>query len=217
MKKNIIAVSLAMVLFVAGAGIASAHVVVKPAEVSVGAFTDFTVGVPVERDVPTIGIKIVIPEGLDFVTPLLKPGWKIDVKRGAPVNATADDGDAVTAGPVTEISWTGNEIPAGFKDAFTFSAKAPIKVGSVQWKAYQTYKDGAVVSWDVSADAQPKGADGKPDFSKSGPYSETKVVDDLAASTSNGEESKNDSKSETLTLALSVIAIIMAGYSLYKK
>ncbi len=213
MKKYSFSVAaVAAAMFLGAYGFASAHVTVKPGEVKIGAFTDFSVGVPVEKDVPTIGIRLVIPEGLESISPHLKPGWKIDIKRGA----AAAGSEHGAEGPVTEISWTGNEIPAGFKDLFTFSAKAPSKAGSVQWKAYQTYKDGTIVSWDASAETQPKGPDGKPDFSKVGPYSETKIIDDLAQNNTE-EQEDGRSRTESLTLGLSLIAIIAAGYSIYKK
>lgn len=176
MKKNIVsAVLFSAAMFIGSVSIASAHVSVKPNEAKVGAFTSFSVGVPVERDVPTVAIRLVIPEGLNHVTPVVKPGWKIEVKRGA----ASGEGEHADEAAITEITWSGNEIPAGFRDDFGFSAQVPTSATTLQWKAYQTYKDGAVVSWDLAGDQQPKDAAGKPDFSKSGPYSETKVIDDL--------------------------------------
>src|SRR4051812_36632548 len=92
-----------------------AHVVVKPSQVGVGAFQTFSIGVPVEKDVPTIGLRLIVPEGLEYVSPNVKPGWRIAMKKsGTGENAK-----------VTEISWTGGLIPAGQRDDFVFSAKVP--------------------------------------------------------------------------------------------
>lgn len=148
---------------------ASAHVTVKPNQVGVGAWQTFNVSVPVERDVATVGIRLVIPAGLEYVTPNVKPGWKVDtVKMGEGEEAM-----------VHEIIWTGGSIPAGMRDDFFFSAHVPAEEGTLQWKAYQTYADGTIVSWDINEADQPKDAKGEEDFSAKGPYSETKIINDL--------------------------------------
>jgi uncharacterized protein YcnI len=160
-------------LVISFASVASAHVVVKPGEVLTSTYTTFNVGVPVEKDIATTRIKLDIPAGLGGVMPTLKPGWTIQVeKEGSGEGAV-----------VKSITWSGNEIGAGYRDDFTFSAKTPDKPTELQWKAYQTYSDGSVVAWDLTEDAQPKKADGSPDFSKSGPFSVTKVLGESAQDT----------------------------------
>ncbi len=174
----------------------SAHVVVKPSEVGIGAFQTFSIGVPVEKDIPTIGIKLLIPEGLDYVSPNVKSGWKINTKKS---------GTGETS-KVTEIDWTGGVIPSGQRDDFVFSAKVPSTATSLVWKAYQTYQDGTVVSWDISSSEQPKKSDGSPDFSKSGPFSETKIIDDLSTKKS----------SSSTPLVISIVALVFSIISLGK-
>lgn len=151
------------VLFASSA--VSAHVVVKPAEVTTASFQTFTVSVPNEKDVANTSIRLVIPDGLKHVTPSIKQGWNITAEK---------EGTGETA--ITKsLTWAGNRIPAGFRDDFTFSAQAPASPAELQWKAYQTYEDGKVVSWDIENDKQPKKSDGSPDFSTSGPFSVTKI------------------------------------------
>jgi uncharacterized protein YcnI len=58
---------------------AFAHVVVRPAQVGVGAFQTFTVGVPNEKDKATVAVRLVLPEGLGHVSPNVKPGWTIEL------------------------------------------------------------------------------------------------------------------------------------------
>lgn len=151
---------------------ASAHVTVKPAQVNIGAFQSFSVGVPVEKNVPTVGLKLIIPEGLEYVTPNVKPGWKITTKKSG----------TSTESHITEINWLYGSIPAGMRDEFMFSAKVPTTEGVLTWKAYQTYSDGTVVAWD----ADPKVIDHEMEMgtttSKLEPYSITNVVDDLSTS-----------------------------------
>lgn len=158
-----------------------AHAVVKPNSVGVGSFQTFTLGVPSEKPVATTGVRLVIPEGLDFVSPNVKPGWKIEIKKAAAPGGpqVADDGDVVE-GRVTEIVWSGGSIPAEQRDDFMFSAKVPAKPTDLQWRVYQTYQDGTAIAWDQDPKApQPKDSKGNNDFSKVGPYSVTKVTNDL--------------------------------------
>ena len=84
---------------------------------------------------------------------------------------------------ITEITWTGGSIPAGQRDDFFFSAQVPAKESSIQWKAYQTYENGDVVSWDQNpADLKNMTDDEKEEAEKTGkgPYSETAIINDLS-------------------------------------
>lgn len=101
----------------------------KPAQVGVAAYQTFTAGVPNEKDIPTTGLRVVIPEGMTSVMPIVKPGWTISTK-------TVKVGDKEN---VSEIIWSGGSIPAGQRDEFGFSAKSPASEATVQWKTYQTY------------------------------------------------------------------------------
>ena len=156
MKRFALLISLIGSMLVAP--IASAHVVVKPAQVPTGSFESFSVGVPNEKDIPTTSLRLVMPDGLQYVSAKLAPGWKVDITK----TGTGEDAK------VTEITWSGNEIPAGFRDDFVFSAKVPDSATDLTWKAYQTYQDGTVVAWDMK--------DNGKDEEGSTPASITKVV-----------------------------------------
>jgi uncharacterized protein YcnI len=205
---------------------ASAHAVVSPKQANVAAFTDFSLGVPSEKPIATITVRLLIPDGLNFVSPYVKPGWHIDVKTGpAQAGAVAADGDTETT-RITEIDWTGGNIPAGEKDEFKFSAQVPAQASTLNWKVYQTYQDGSVVSWDQAPGAsQPMDASGKMDFSKVGPYSTTEVINDLAAGAAGASGSQagsnaTDSASSTkvnASLALSIVALVFALWATRKK
>lgn len=178
-----------------------AHVVVKPNSVGIGTYQSFTVGVPVEKDMPTTELRLVIPEGLAHITPNVKPGWKITVKKAAEGEDSA----------ITEIKWEGGIIPEGQRDEFVFSAKVPASATELHWKAYQTYQDGTVVAWDAAHEAETGHSDTSAE--KSGPYSTTQVVDDLKAYTSVGStQSEQYDTSMILSvfaISLSVLAIAM--------
>ncbi len=203
MHRKFTTISLSLLLL-GYATAAFAHAVVKPSQTGIGQFTTFTLGVPVERDVPTVGVRLVVPDGLQYVSPNVKPGWKIEVKR------ESSQADA----PISEISWTGGVIPAGLRDDFIFSAKVPAAATTLAWKVYQTYQDRSVVSWDQSpATPQPQTASDTPDFSSVGPYSQTAVVNDLANAPAAGVASS----APQLPLILSVVALVISFAALRRK
>ncbi|MFZ1324004.1 MAG: DUF1775 domain-containing protein [Candidatus Saccharimonadales bacterium] len=163
-KRTWLVVSAAMTASLVMAGSASAHVVVRPAEVKTASFTTFTIGVPVEKAIPTTSVKLLVPEGLQYVSPTLKANWTVNTGK-------TGEGEAAI---ITSITWSGNSIPAGFRDEFSFSAKVPGNAAELQWKAYQTYADGTVVAWDQAENSQQEGTN-------SGPFSVTKVVTETEA------------------------------------
>lgn len=212
----------------------SAHVTVKPAEVGVGQRLNFAVSVPTEENNPTTSVRLVIPQGLQSVRPNVKPGWNVQIKRvgesmkGEVLNTGEKAPDPET---VTEIIWSGGQIPAEMRDEFVFSAQAPAEETSLNWKAYQTYSDGAVVAWDAdpktvaeyeknkgqaffSGENNPNAGDD--DHSAPKPYSITKVVNDLAGSPkpATAQALIQDDKESNLPLILSAIAVIISGFAL---
>jgi uncharacterized protein YcnI len=192
--------------FLLSATPAFAHVIVKPSEAGVAAFQTFTMGVPSEKDNPTVALRLVIPDGLQSVSPNVKPGWTIDIKK----QGSGDDAK------VTEIDWTGGSIPAGQRDDFIFSAQVPSKETSLQWKAFQTYEDGSVVSWDQNPDSMKNLSDEQMEANEKkglGPYSMTNVINDLTPSTSPGRQ--NRATKESLPTVLSIVAIALALGALY--
>jgi uncharacterized protein YcnI len=181
-----------------------AHVVVKPNQVGVAQYQTFTVGVPNEKEVPVTGLRLVIPEGVKSVSPNVKSGWTIKIVK------TGGGEDA----HVTEIDWTGGSIPAGQRDDFLFSAQVPSNETTLTWKAYQTYKDGSVVSWDQGPVSNQTDEQKEESEKKGlGPYSQTKIVNDLAvletpvASNSSSEKSNRAMTYSIVALALSICAL----------
>ncbi len=164
-----------------------AHVVVTPKQTGVGSWLTFTVSVPNEKDVATTEIRLALPEGIHEVTPTMKPGWTITVEK--------------KGGIASAIVWKG-QLPAGFRDDFTFSTQAPPTAGDLAWKAYQTYQGGIVVKWD----ADPKSPEARdPEAMEKmnmGPYSVTKVVDDLTVPVVSGSDA---------SLPFSIMALILAA------
>ncbi len=178
-----------MALF--AANVASAHVVVKPATAGVGSFTSFSMGVPSEKDAATVSVRLMLPAGLSYVTPNVKPGWTISEKTD------------MGTGAVTEIDWTGGTIPSKERDEFMFSAQVPATETTLAWKAYQTYSDGSVVAWDAAPVAKGSGA------AETTPYSTTKVVNDLAAAPA----PVKDRSGTALTISLVALVFSVIAFS----
>ncbi|HEX8227350.1 MAG TPA: YcnI family protein [Candidatus Saccharimonadales bacterium] len=179
---------------------AFAHVTVTPKEAGAGSRTTFTASVPNEKEVPVTGLKLNIPAGLKSVQPTVHAGWQIE---------TTKDG----AGDINTITWSGGTIPAGQRDDFTFRGMLPAAKGDLQWKAYQTYADGTTVAWDQAPTKE------ETEGGNTGPYSVTKVVDDLAAGekTAATAATTPESPSNTLPLALSLLALVLSAIALTRR
>jgi uncharacterized protein YcnI len=171
---------------------AFAHVVVKPAQVGTAAFQTFTMGVPNEKDNPTIAVRLMIPDGLKYVSPNVKPGWTINVKK----SGTGEDAK------VTEIDWIGGSIPVGQRDDFIFSAQVPSKETLLKWDAYQVYQNGETVAWAHEPSKNPD------DDSAPPPHSLTQVVNDLADTSSSHDAMRMD-KSEEHSDGASEMNVVM--------
>lgn len=199
-KLSIIGTYISMMVLAFGATV-SAHVVVRPAEVVTAGFQTFTVGVPNEKDIPTTSIKLLIPDGLRHVSPTQKAGWQI---------ATAKQGTGEET-VITSITWSGGAVNPGLRDDFTFSAQVPETATELQWKAYQTYADGTVVSWDQAGDGGHGEAAGN-----TGPFSVTTVVAESTQDTSakNANQTAADAKkaaSRSLYVAAAGVVVGLMG------
>lgn len=181
-------------VFIFMGGVASAHVVVKPSEVETAGFQSFVIGVPNEKDISTTSVKLEIPEGLKYVTPTQKAGWKIDIEK----SGVGEDSK------VQSITWSGNEIKAGFRDDFSFSAQVPTTESEIKWKAYQTYADGVIVGWDQDpASNTVNGESVKP-------YSVTKVVSSLGNEVAaDGNPLLAADRTGNLSLSISIAAVVV--------
>ncbi|HVX48105.1 MAG TPA: DUF1775 domain-containing protein [Candidatus Saccharimonadales bacterium] len=188
MKKLLTAAVTTVTIVLALPSVAFAHVIVTPGQAGVGQELVFNVSVPNERDTAVSSVKLDIPKGVSDVTPTITPGWHITTSG--------------SKGDVTEIIWTGN-IPVGQRADFSLSAQVPPSPTQLDWKAYQTYADGTVVHWDQ----KPMGSDDA--SSTAGPFSVTKVVDDLNQSVSSEDDA--DSHKTTLAFVFSVAALALSA------
>ncbi|MEI6478138.1 MAG: DUF1775 domain-containing protein [bacterium] len=202
MKKSLLGFVATLGLVMLSAGVASAHVVITPSQVGVATTQTFSISVPNEKDnVSVTGLRLVLPGGLADVMPTVQLGWNIATK--------ADD-----KGKLTEISWIGGVIPAGQRLDFTFRAQVPGTQGALNWKAYQTFSDGTITSWDQAPVA------GRANDDSLTPYSETTIINDLAATptpVTGATSTGRDSASRALAAVALIVAVAGCFLGLRKK
>ncbi len=204
-RKILTAMSVVMVALATICGTAVAHVVVKPGDVPTASFQTFSVSMPNERDTAVSALKLVLPEGLQSVSPTQKPGWHITEEK-------TGEGEAAK---VTSITWDGGAIDPELRDDFTFSAKVPDTTTELVWKAYQTYADGTTVSWD-----QKPTAAANDDSKTAGPYSVTRVTVSAPTKTATTDTTPNN-RAATLAVYIAaasfVISLIALGFATRQK
>lgn len=186
------------------APVASAHVVVSPRETLTATYQTFTVSVPNERDTSTTALRIAVPKEIASVTPTALTGWHITTTK-------SDD-------RISEIRWSGGEIPVGQRIDFSFSARTPDNATELQWKAYQTYADGTVVAWDQPASAQKSHTDD----TTNGPLSVTSVTAETATNTALAKAADDAARAESAArqakaVAVAAIAVALISLFLYSK
>jgi periplasmic copper chaperone A len=100
---------------------ALAHVTLEQKEAPVGASYKAVLRVPHGCDgSATQALRVRIPDGYLNVKPMPKPGWKLEVKRGTYAKP-ASVGDAKVSEGVTEVDWSGGNLPDAYYDEFVLT------------------------------------------------------------------------------------------------
>jgi uncharacterized protein YcnI len=97
---------------------------------------------------PTTAIRVKIPEGIIAVKPMPKPGWQLTTVKGKYQKDYDYYGTPLSEG-VTEIAWTGGNLPDDWYDEFVFRGQlAGGVVGStLYFPVVQECPDGAAHRW----------------------------------------------------------------------
>jgi uncharacterized protein YcnI len=97
---------------------------------------------------PTTALRVRIPEGVIAVKPMPKPGWQLTTSTGKYERTYDYFGTPMTEG-VTEIAWTGSELPDAWYDEFVFRARlTDLAPGTtVYFPVVQECAAGAVHRW----------------------------------------------------------------------
>lgn len=97
---------------------------------------------------PTTELTVHIPENLSNISPMVKPGWDIEVvEEELDEPREGPHGDEITE-QVTEVVYTaeeGNELPDGFRDTFTLGFRTTFTEPGdyLFFKTVQTCEEGA--------------------------------------------------------------------------
>ncbi len=180
-------------------GMVSAHSTVSPSQVGTSKYENFSLSVPTEKEIPTVGIRVLIPESISKVTPFVKFGWRITVKKD-------------TSDKATEIEWVGGTVPAGQKDIFQFTAVTPKEKTTLVWKVYQTYQDRTIVAWDQDPK---RGYEHEENEKVTNPYSVTEVLDDTTLLSGKTGRDMNHTKRVNLTFIFSLGALLISAGALF--
>jgi periplasmic copper chaperone A len=101
---------------------ASAHVTLETKEATLGAPYKAVLRVPHGCEgAATIALRVRVPDGMIAVKPMPKPGWKIETVSGKYPQASSRFRNAKLTEGVTEISFTGGNLPDAFYDEFVFT------------------------------------------------------------------------------------------------
>ena len=127
-------VRLWIVVLLAGVipAVVEAHVSIWPRESMQGATERYTVRVPTEGKVTTIGADLEVPAGVVVEVVSMPMGWTYEVKR---------QGDRIVG-----ISWKMDIKPGEFAE-FGFVARNPREGSQLVWTLRQRFADGTVADW----------------------------------------------------------------------
>jgi uncharacterized protein YcnI len=131
MKRTLVGVVVGLI----GTAALLAHVTIAPTESRLGANERYTVRVPTEGRVATVGVDLEVPEGVTVSYVLASGGWTSELKR---------DGNRIVG-----ISWKVN-IPAAHFGELVFNARNPKEGASIAWKVKQRFEDGTARDWTPS-------------------------------------------------------------------
>jgi uncharacterized protein YcnI len=113
---------------------ALAHITVSPSQSPAGTEERYTLRVPTEKAVPTVGLHLDFPDEVVVIGFQPKPGWDRVVDRGPDQQ-------------IVGVTWSGGSIGPGEFDEFSFEARNPKERGRVTWRAVQAYADGSRIEW----------------------------------------------------------------------
>lgn len=126
---------------------ALAHVTLEQNAAPAGSFYKAVLRVPhgCEQSA-TVRLRVTIPEGVISVKPMVKPGWTLEVKRGAYARPYSFLHGAKFTEGVREITWSGGNIPDAYYDEFvltTFIAGELAAGGTLYFPVVQECEKGA--------------------------------------------------------------------------
>jgi uncharacterized protein YcnI len=137
---------------------AFAHITLEVPQAAVGSTYKAVLRVPHGCDgAATTAIRVQIPEGMIGVKPMPKPGWTLATTKGPYAKGYDLYGAQVTEG-VTEISWSGGNLPDEFYDEFVFrgTLAGAVSGTSMYFPVIQTCSTGEEAWIEIPVEGQPE-------------------------------------------------------------
>jgi uncharacterized protein YcnI len=139
-----------LVVGLAAAGAAQAHVTVHPNALPAGGFTVVAINVPNEEaNAATTKVDVQFPDGVYSASPSAMAGWRAQIiTKKLPKPVEIEPGFSVST-RVDRIVFSGGRIPPNRFLAFPVSILVPrAKPGTLlTFKAVQTYSSGKIARW----------------------------------------------------------------------
>jgi uncharacterized protein YcnI len=195
-----------VVVALALAPAAGAHVTLQPPEAPAGGFTRLDVRVPNERDnAGTTKVEVQLPPGFLSVSTEPVPGWDTELTMRKLDEPVEQFGEQVTE-EVGTITFSGGNIRPGQFQDFGLSLAVPEgRPGSMlTFKAIQTYDNGEVVRWI-----------GPPDSDEPAPQVElTAAEEEAPAPAAEQESAPAASEEDDEGNGLAIAALVVGGLGL---
>ncbi len=141
MRNSMLAASAILLL---SASSAFAHITLEKGEASAGSTYKAILRVPHGCDgAATVKVTVRVPEGLFSVKPMPHAGWQLSTVKGKYAKPYDNHGTPVAEG-VTEITWSGGNLPDEFYDEFVFrgSLAPDLPAGPVYFPVVQECETG---------------------------------------------------------------------------
>lgn len=155
--RNIFIILAAVLTFAAAKTPASAHVTLEQPQSPLGSYKAVFRVPHGCGGSATHTVIVDIPEGVIGVKPMPKPGWKIDMTKGAYAQAYEHyHGKKVSEG-VKQVTWSGGHLPNDYYDEFIISTYLPSALDAgrtLYFKVTQLCDQGSVVWGEIPAPNQ---------------------------------------------------------------
>lgn len=156
--------SLAALVLALATGAASAHVTLETREAVAGSSYKAILRVPHGcGGSATLKFTVQIPEGYFSVKPMPHAGWTLSTVVGPYAKTYVNHGTEVTQG-VTEVSWSGGNLPDAYYDEFVLSGTlaGDLPAGMIYFPAVQECEQGFNRWIEIPVEGQPSPAEPAP-------------------------------------------------------
>ncbi len=96
----------------------------------------YTLNVPTEKEVPTVAVRLRVPEAFEIEVIEHSRVWQMATQRDA-------------RGFIREVRWSGSQIPPQTFENFKFLARNPNAAGIYRWTIEQHYQTGDPATWEA--------------------------------------------------------------------